>query len=678
MSEPNTHDSDPVLAALLAWRQQLIDSGAVSANSFKEAHVRMVRNSGLTNVEEIRKMLPGAVAEHAEEMARILIEASATEDTTDDVVEDTGIDAAPDGEKAAVIGTTPRPRGKRARGTEETVLTPDSFAPFTVTEQTSHPAPLGRRRSEDGALQLSWPPYEAPFVVYRVVSAEQDPPYSPDLAHRVAVTRDTSALDDRGATSAVRHLQVWANAGASEAEALGAQPLLHAAGVVVSTVTDLAVREDSGQVIGQWTVFPGIRAVHVYRVPVEEADAAGPQHRILAGDANLGGFIDSCAEHGRRYVYRFRCEAAVDAAAPLSEALQVEVTVSGVLTPVTDLALTMYTGDQAMFDLAWTPPPAGRVLIFRTKTAPTGDAGAVELPEAALEQTGLALEQRLTHPIAERRDPQGRTLAVMADVPWPADWSRAYFTPVTILNGQIRLGRTTSSVRTGVIQDVELVEYCNKQVLTFAWPPGAASVVTYLAPRDHDPGDGLSGRSYEISHEDYEKYGGMQFSVELPAGGCSLHLAPVAFSAGRRVQGAVTSILYPGLLRVNYAVEIDRDRRGAPLTARVSARAQVDVQGSPPFRLVHHAERIPLSVNDGDPVDVAPLDAQGNVAAGWAKVMQFSSLGTAGGGETWAGDVRGRTGWIRLFADLADAARLRHLALLDPPVSTLRLTQARP
>ena len=111
MSEPNTHDNDPCLAALLAWRQQLIASGEVSAGSFKEAHVRMVRNSGRTDVEEIRAMLPGAVAEHAEDMVRVLREACATEDAADDAAEDTGTDAAPYGEETAVIGTAPRPRG---------------------------------------------------------------------------------------------------------------------------------------------------------------------------------------------------------------------------------------------------------------------------------------------------------------------------------------------------------------------------------------------------------------------------------------------------------------------------------------------------------------------------------------------------------------------------------------
>ena len=104
----------------------------------------------------------------------------------------------------------------------------------------------------------------------------------------------------------------------------------------------------------------------------------------------------------------------------------------------------------------------------------------------------------------------------MSGVSWPERWSRAYFTPVTLLAGRALLGTTLSSVRTWVIGDVDLAEYCNKQALTFDWPAGAAAVVAHLAPKGHDPRNGLTGKSFEISLEEYEKYGGMQF----PGGSC--------------------------------------------------------------------------------------------------------------------------------------------------------------
>ena len=58
MPDPQHIDpgDDPRLAALMAWRQQLIDSGAVSRNAFKEAHLRLVLRSGRTDVAQIRAM----------------------------------------------------------------------------------------------------------------------------------------------------------------------------------------------------------------------------------------------------------------------------------------------------------------------------------------------------------------------------------------------------------------------------------------------------------------------------------------------------------------------------------------------------------------------------------------------------------------------------------------------
>ncbi|MGO9350745.1 MAG: hypothetical protein ACLP3C_07865, partial [Mycobacterium sp.] len=560
MSEPNLLDEDARLRALLAWREELVAAGVVGASTFKEAHVRLVHRSGCTDVEQIRVMLPGVVAQHAEEIARVL---------------------------AAMNGSDGQPSPCPAQGHSP----PDTFAPFALGDQTKTPEPVRLRRGEGGALIVSWPDYQAPFVVYRVVSDEQHPPYSPDLAHLVAATAETVATDQRDSTSAVRHYQVWVNAGNSRADALAAQPVLHAAGVLVATVCDMAVQEDSGRVIGRWNVFPGVRAVHVERVPIEESASGGPQYRILAGSDNLAGFVDASAERGRRYLYRARCEVVVDGLARLSGMAESEVEVSAVLAQVTDLAMTMHRTHPATFDLSWTPPPSGRVAIFRTAEPPAVDAAAAELPEAALDQAGLKPGLRLNYPISERRDTQGRLQAVMADVPWPGGWSRAYFTPVTLLGGRARAGSTTTAVRTGPVRDIQLTEYCSKQVVMFTWPEGAAAVAAYITPKNYDPRAGLTGRSYDITAEDYARYGGMQFTGQLPVGGCSLHLAPVAFSGGRRVLGEITSVTYDGLLRIWYAVHLIRDSDNRPRTAALKAKAEFDVTGSPPFVLVHNPDR---------------------------------------------------------------------------------------
>ena len=201
----------------------------------------------------------------------------------------------------------------------------------------------------------------------------------------------------------------------------------------------------------------------------------------------------------------------------------------------------------------------------------------------------------------------------------------------------------------------------------------------HIAPKGYDARNGLSGQSKEISREDYDRYGGMQLTArELPIAGCSVHLSPVAFSGGRRVTGAVCSLEYAGLLRLQYAVRLGHDPDGWPAYAHVAMRAEVDVPGSPAFVLVHNRERIPLSANDGEAIDAAPLDANGRLREQPSKELRWSQLTTHGAGELWAANLRGRRGWIRLFVNTHSPDRLRTIALLDPPVETLYLSQVTP
>ncbi|MCZ8380336.1 hypothetical protein O6P37_15815 [Mycobacterium sp. CPCC 205372] len=684
MTDPHPVDDDPRLQTLLDWRQQLIDSGAVSARSFKEAHLRLVLRSGRTEVDQVRAMLPGSAAEHAEDMARVLRELEADPGTTVPVgAGTTGRHHTTDAGAAADTGgfaaTDPVPF-------DEPPPAAANFAPFGggVPAAEVHPIALFRRRDVNGgrgALELRWPAYESaatPVVLYRLVSGDDGPPHSPDRADLVAVTAELSATDERMASSAVRSFQVWANAGATHAEALAAQPVLHASGMLISPLADFVVREDAGRVIGQWSVPAGVSAVYLYRVPAEDADKDGPQYRILPDGDNLNGFVDTGVDRGRRYVYRARCAAPVEGVLRLSEATAFEVEVSAVLLPVTDLGVSGGSEDGTMLELTWTNPPAGKVVIYRTEDGPSAGADATELPGGALEQVGLADEMRLTQPVAEQRDADGHVRSMMVGVSWPNEWSRAYFTPVTLIGDRARLGTTFSTVRTGLIRDIDLAEYCNKQVLTFDWPDGAAAVVVYVAPKGYDARAAMSGTSFEITLEEYERYGGMQFAGQLPLGGCSLHLAPVAFSGGRRIMGATASIDYHGLLRLQYGVRIGRGPDGQPTTATIAMRSEYDLPGSPVFVLVNNPQRIPLSIYDGQPVDVAPLDEHGQLAAQPSKELRWSQLSTSGGTELWAANLRGRQGWIRLFVNTPSPLRLRVIALLDPPVETLRLTPAAP
>lgn len=675
---------DPRLTALIGWRQRLIDSGAVSQARFKETRLRLILRSGRTEVEQIRAMLPGSVAEHAEDLAALLAELSAAEGGGADhppaplaAVEPDESDVAK--EDASTSGRL-----------DETALHAGDFAAYTFGEQPGLPATItpksrGDATQEVAGYELAWPPYPPTadtgdvVVVYRLVSEEDSAPYSPDRARLVAATTVTSAVDTAPGSGAVRYYQVWVNVGATRAEALAAQPIKHAEGVVVSPVRDCVVRQDSGRVIGSWTVPAAVSAVFVSRIPSHDAKREGPQHRILLDRDNLAGFVDLDAAPGQRYVYRVRAAVPVDGVLRLSGAVDTEVDIAAVLTPVTDLSVTAILTADGIFELSWTAPPVGQVAIYRGQSGPMAGAQSVELAEAALEQVGLTPDLRLTQPVTGTAVAPGQTRSVMTGVSWPDGWSRAYFTPVTLMAGRALLGTTLGSVRTGVIRDVDLTEYCNKQVLTFDWPEGAAMVVVYLAPKGYDARHGLTGTSFEITLEQYEKYGGLQLANgKLPVGGCSLHLVPVAFSAGRRSVGAVRSIEYAGLLRLQYAVRLGRDHEGRPSHATIYLRSEHDLPGSPAFVLINHPDRIPLSHTDGEAIDVAPLDTQGRLAATRSKELRWNALTTTGTEEAWAADLRGRRGWIRLFVNAPSAARLRTIALLDPPIRNLHLSVITP
>jgi hypothetical protein len=667
---------DPRLNALIEWRQRLIDSGAVSKAGFKETHLRLILRSGRTDVEQIRAMLPGSVADYAEQLAAVLAEVES--------------ESSQGRHRSALSAVAPEnePTGSaESTASDQIPVNSGDFAAYAFGEQTGPLAAVTVRPSRHdgddvGGSYLTWTPYlpgRDAVVIYRLVAQEDNAPYSPDRARLVAATFATTATDQTPLAAAVRYYQVWVNVGATRAEALAAQPVKHAEGVAISPVRDCVVRQDNGTVIGSWTVPSAVSTVFVSRMLVEEAGREGPQHRILLDRDNRSGFVDSDPAPGRHYVYRIRAAVPVGGVLRLAAPVDAEVEIAAVLEPVTDLMVTSAPGAPDGFELSWTAPSAGEVVIYRSQTGPAAGAEANDLPKAALEQVGLTPDLRLTQPISNQPGRDGRPRSMMPGVSWPTDWSRAYFTPVTVLAGRALLGKTFCSVRTGVIRDVELAEYCNKQVLTFDWPQGAAVVVVYLAPKGYDPRNGLTGTSYEITVEQYEKYGGLQLpNGKLPVSGCSLHLAPVAFSAGRRAIGAVRSIEYAGLLRLQYAVQLSRDPHGHPSHATIYLRSEYEVPGSPAFVLVNHPDRIPLSPTDGEALDAAPLDPQGGLAATPAKELRWSALTTAGTAEPWAVDLRGRRGWIRLFVNTPSAARLRTIALLDPPVHSLRLSVVAP
>jgi hypothetical protein len=366
-----------------------------------------------------------------------------------------------------------------------------------------------------------------------------------------------------------------------------------------------------------------------------------------------------------------RAEASVDGTTRLSTHSQTELLLSAVLEAVTDLAVVTHgDDDDPQFDLTWTAPAGGRVVIYRTVAGPNPGVEAAPLAEASLAAAGLPLENRLAHPVIGGAPAQTST---MARVPWPREWNRAYFTPVTVLGDRVQVGATTSATRTGSIAHARLVERVNKQILTFAWPAGAAYVLVHIGPRGQSADQGITGEPIEISAEMYERFGGLHFPNPLPNMGCALHLIPVAFAGGYRVHGKPVTVDYPGLLRVYYEATIARGVSGKPTSVTVRVAAEMDVEGSPPFVLIHNQERLPLNSRDGQALGVVQV---GREEAGAAKHFMLTRMSNHPDSQQFRADVHDQVGFVRLFAQLP-GSRLTTFALMDPPVASLMLQPRR-
>lgn len=671
--------------ALTAWRDAQLAAGRQEVGGLKSSTLRTIARSTLRNADQVRSRLTASVAEFAPELAEVL---AGVETPVVPVAPPEPTPARPT-VRLDRTGPASDP-GAPASTTTPTATPPDGaaqelglgrgFAQFGYSVADREPVAITSTVSPDGTLRYSWSPapQSAPAVLYRVVVSDEYMPYNPDLADFVAATTGWTAIDPVPPTSAVRSVQVWVHTGPDPEAARDGQPVLHAQGSVVMGPTDLVLREDEGRVVGQWQTLPGVRRVQVFRIPIERAATGrgNPQYRIGAGQDHLTGFVDDEAERGRRYLYEVLAEADVDGATQLSAPQSEPKLISQVHEAVRDLEVTV-TGvdDERRFHLRWTPPRGGRVVVYRTENPPAPGADLRPIDEAALELTALPADAALGDPVVTHEDGRVSMLAV----PWPRGWTRAYFTPVTVLDGKAFVGTSVSQAGPGSISDGRIVERVSRQILTFAWPDGAATVQVYASLIGAAAADAIAASTpIEVSHEQYKRSGGLRFPAALPANGRDLHLVPIAFQAGERVPGPVFTITYPGLVRLQYSVRILRN-----FMQQVSGVSfSVWSPGSPverplAFVLVHNADRMPLSIRDGVALSLVRDDLDGVAPS---RRAQTASTGGPGGapsfqstGESWRSEVSKPTGYVRLFVDLPPE-ELRGIALLDPSPASLRLT----
>lgn len=522
-----------------------------------------------------------------------------------------------------------------------------------------HPVTFSAKGS--GVLAMSWPPAAPGEVhVYRVVA---DPEVLPDMTpegmgRTVCATFDSHAEDATAHDSPVLHIAVWVHSGRSEKEARAAQPRLHATGGCPSPVRGSEVRADEGRVLGQWIPVPGTSRVDVLRVPAVEADSVQwyeDRYALSPSSVTLSTFTDDTAHPGTEYEYRIFAVAQVSGQDQKAPWVSHRVRTSVVVTGVQDLRVEPSVTDPDRYDLRWTTPTSGTVEIYRQQVAPpAGLTEGMHRRDSMVFREHLTADTKLLGGQPHVVDGQ----ALVAGVPWPVSWLRAYFTPVTVLDEQtIRVGRTQILVRSAQVRDVQLIERVDEQFLTFGWPDGIAAVRIYQTLRGAPLTEPATAEPLlELTQDEYVDYGGAHLPRTLPPDGCTVHLVGATYSNGQPVLSDPVGVDYDGLMRLRYRfVDVPtRSRRRNQQSAMLQTEVRSDRKASNlALRVVHHPDRFPVHANDGQVVARGVLDL----------VAETSQPV----GEPWDAS---RPGWYRLFAETppADAHRV---AVLDPAIEML-------
>ncbi|QKT08156.1 hypothetical protein HUN08_13865 [Gordonia sp. X0973] len=669
--------ADPLAAltaALIAWRGEKIAQGAPGAETIKDITLRNLAKRAPVSAEQIRKKLPGA-ADLVEELAALFARYAPSSAPSQAPPEPTAAVAPSPPAPAVAPSPTPSAVTRSAPPASSLLpLTHADFCDYEYPETDIAPGALRIATTPDG-VRLAWDPFPGgPVVLYRVVSGDDVPPYKPEAGELVGVTAATAAEDNRFLTSAVRHYQVWAHVGDSEAAARAAQPVQWAIGQDISPVEDMVLTEDTGRVVGEWSVFPGTRAVRVFRIPLDAGGPAttDPRFQICVDDANLTGFVDADVPRGRRYLYRALAEVPVGESLRLSRPAQQEILVSVDLASIADLQVAI-NDNGSLFDLAWTTPESGQeVRVYRFQQPPPAGLEREDLPLEALSVQGFTEETRVRHPAKAGQDP---TFSQMTGVPWPSGWDRAYLTPVTVAAGRARIGTTRVLARPlpGVVEP-QIVERFHCEMITFGWPRGAAAVRAYIGPASIPSEQLLTGKPFgEVSAEQYERDGALILTRPLTPKGCHVYLVPVSYSAGREITGEAVGLPYRGLIRMAYQFEPVAAGPGRTVV-RLVLHAEVAVSDLPPLVAVHRPERLPLDASDG-----RTLRFGSDMGEERPHCQIYGEIPAGRTVTPWVVDLTNLTGFVRIFvADPARGDARPPIGMLDPPMASLWISPPPP
>lgn len=696
--------NDPRFAALLAWRAEAIADGRLPTGAATDAALGHLARSNVSEPRDVARRATN-LADFADEIVEVLVGAgavgaAATANASGSGRKDTvpvdrppaGAESSESASPAPAASDRSAPRDPHDAGPNGVGMSAPK-APLDELEAqvqdlvlgqlaTTHSLALqpssGRIDLETGGdgARLAWAGRGGDAVtIYRLVLGDGERPLQPEDGETLVLTsHPRTEVPRAGGLSVLSYLQVWAYAGDSLDEAVAAQPDLIAERSIVTSVTDVQFSAEPGWVTLSWSAPEGASSVRVYRYVGER----GPKHdspaNLVGGEGtNLIGISDAPPTTVPTLVYRAVVAVGTGDATQLSEPVDTVVTMPTRLEPVTDLKVVLVTpvqGNQAgQVDLQFTRPSVGKVWIYRLTEPLVGGVAGRQIAIHALPSAGLTDERR-RHGRLGSPDEDGHV--TMEGLQLPPGEPLLTFVPVTVLGEDAAVGTPARHVGIGIPGDPRLRDRVHEQVITFGWPAGATEVHLFPINPGDDESEVVQGRpAAQIDEIQYERDGGWR----LPLGG--IH-QPQDFLLvgikGAQHRGSPARVSYDPLLVLEYGIATGKTKAmfGQQRTTVAFWRCSGEAMGRPPFMVVHHPTRLPLTPTDGTPMPLVP-DSTPDLPPS-AEARPAMTATNAAEAEKFRIASPIPPGYLRAFLSSSVPAEVRtRVALIDPPVQQLRI-----
>lgn len=501
-------------------------------------------------------------------------------------------------------------------------------------------------------------------TLYRVIAADREVEKAPGAGTELVITHGTAFRDERPATSGYRHYMVWAYTWDSDDDLLDMSPMFIGEDIAVFPPRNIRFNESGGTVNGTWEASPGhdsVRVFHARKGYSGKLDA--PANMLVDGTIERSGFSHRVDVRGLTYEYTvtpvvtFR-----DQTRTGNPTGARSVQVSAEIQKVDLLTADSYNdGVEDRILLEWTAPPTGSVKIYLTDSAPNPELPMTQVDKEYLDDDeALGANEWTTVEVAPPGEHVTKTMV------WPDGWHQVYVTPVNIVEERAWVGESTVLQKVDNLTEPRLIERVTNQLITFDWP-GGADLIDVRTTSGH----------LRLTEPSYRRQGGVR--LNLLSTGDEVTLTPIAVYAGQDKRAdSPTVITYPGLRAYSYDLPVFQD---GTMQLQIWSEGYPDAN-APHFRLVHHPSRLPLFLDDGDPVTCQKVTSAESGTDLHQPTLPSEKAFTEGGEDaralggvvtataadaTWWVDNRAfRGGYLRLFIDSADSDHPAHAAADSP------------